>query len=65
MAIVWVYAMVRVDPTLSTLTIESARVITAFWAIFQRRTSLVGTFNPQSYYILDPYHHAVRTHASD
>ena len=25
MAIVWVYAMVRVDPTLSTLTIESAR----------------------------------------
>ena len=24
MAIVWVYAMVRVDPTLSTLTIESA-----------------------------------------
>ena len=26
MAIVWVYAMVRVDPTLSTLTIESARL---------------------------------------
>ena len=25
MAIVWVFAMVRVDPTLSTLTIESAR----------------------------------------
>ena len=25
MAIVWVYAMVRVDPTLSTLTIDSAR----------------------------------------